>query len=373
MDTEYRIIEVPLERPLDELDEAAIQSLNQKVPKEELYLEDAGGSLLIYLNTLDTKLFESVISDLAEDSPLRKGLEGIRSIKSYGVKGGKMVFVGYDRERKVASRKDKVAMRGMYYYAQDHGFFKTNNEAPKEIVDSIVCGDSLEVLKGLPDNCVDIVITSPPYNFGLDYDSTTDHMDWDSYFDTLFAIFDECIRVTKYGGRLAINVQPLFSDYIPIHHIISDHFMKRKLIWRGEVLWEKHNYSCKYTAWGSWKSPSNPYMKYSWEFLEIFCKGELKKKGDSDNIDITGDEFKKWVYGKWDIAPERNMSKYGHPAMFPEGLVERTLKLFSYQGDLVLDPFNGAGTTTAVAKRLGRKYLGIDVSEKYCEIAKERL
>lgn len=145
------------------------------------------------------------------------------------------------------------------------------------------------------------------------------------------------------------------------------------MLWKGEILWEKNNYNCKYTAWGSWRSPSSPYLKYTWEFLEIFCKGDLIKKGDKDKIDITADEFKQWVVAKWNIAPERKMKEYGHPAMFPEHLVERALKLFSYRGDIILDPFNGVGTTTAVAHRLSRNYIGIDISKEYCNKAIERM
>ncbi|GAA9137770.1 hypothetical protein Taitung73_01880 [Helicobacter pylori] len=165
----------------------------------------------------------------------------------------------------------------------------------------------------------------------------------------------------------------MFSDYIPTHHFISKFFIDEGLIWKGEILWEKNNYNCKYCTWGSWKSPAAPYLKYSWEFIEIFCKNNLKKEGNKDSIDITDDEFKKWVYGKWNFAPERNMKQYGHDAMFPEELVKRCLKLFSYQNDIVLDPFNGAGTTTKVAKQLGRRFIGIDISEKYCEVARARL
>lgn len=177
----------------------------------------------------------------------------------------------------------------------------------------------------------------------------------------------------KPSGRFCLNVQPLFSDYIPTHHHFSKQLLDLGLLWKGEVLWDKHNYNCKYTAWGSWKSPSMPYLKYTWEFIEIFCKETHKKIGDPQNIDITGDQFKKWVYAKWDIAPERNMKKYKHPAMFPEELVARLLKLFSYKNDIVLDPFNGAGTTTAVAKRLNRRYLGIDISKEYCQKATQRI
>lgn len=149
--------------------------------------------------------------------------------------------------------------------------------------------------------------------------------------------------------------------------------MSKKLLWKGEILWEKNNYNCKYTAWGSWKSPSSPYLKYTWEFLEVFTKGTLLKKGDKSKIDITADEFKEFVVAKWSLAPERKMKDYGHPAMFPEKLVERALKLFSFQDDIILDPFNGVGTTTYVAKKLQRKYLGVDISPEYTKKAIQRI
>ncbi len=240
-----------------------------------------------------------------------------------------------------------------------------------------MCGDSEVLLKGLPDNCVDLVFTSPPYNFGLGYSDASvedgDAVDWESYFDKLFAVLDECVRVLKFGGRLVINVQPLFSDYIPSHHIISGHLMKRKMIWKGEILWEKNNYNCKYTAWGSWKSPSSPYLKYTWEFVEVFCKGDLRKTGRSEDADIDADSFKDWVVAKWSIAPERRMREYGHPAMFPEELARRVLLLFSFRGDTILDPFCGVGTTCVAARRSGRRFVGMDVSDTYCMTATKRL
>jgi DNA modification methylase len=149
--------------------------------------------------------------------------------------------------------------------------------------------------------------------------------------------------------------------------------MEKKMIWKGEILWEKNNYNCKYCAWGSWKSPSSPYLKYTWEFLEIFAKGDIKKSGTPENIDIQEDEFKRWVVAKWAIAPEKKMNYYDHPAMFPEELVTRALKLFSFEGDVVLDPFNGTGTTCVAAKKTRRRFLGIDISKKYCDIAEKRV
>jgi DNA modification methylase len=358
-----------------------IHSLNDEIENIDLFnsifkKEDA--DLIIDKNNIRLKLREidiNVLKSLVKKTNsqlLVDILKQIEAIKSYGLNNGKRNFVDYNKERKVKNRKQKEKNRGLYFYAQDNNFSRKDNELPKKYQNKIICGDSLEILKELPDNCIDIVFTSPPYNFGLDYSDNEDDHNWEKYFEKLFSIFDETIRVLKYGGRIIVNVQPLFSDYIPTHHIISKYFMDRKMIWKGEIIWEKNNYNCKYTAWGSWKSPSSPYLKYTWEFLEIFSKGDLKHQGKKENIDILAEEFKEYVIAKWSIAPERKMKDYGHPAMFPEKLVEQALKLFSFKNDVVLDPFNGVGTTTAVAKKLNRKYLGIDISEKYCKIAEKR-
>ena len=263
--------------------------------------------------------------------------------------------------------------RVKHYYANDHKFSKTNNQIPDKFTDTIICGDSHDVLKHLPDNCVDLIFTSPPYNFGKEYADTEDDLEWELYFDSLFSIFDECIRVIKYGGRIVVNIQPVFSDYIPTHHIISRYFMDKCMIWKGEIIWEKNNYNCAYTAWGSWKSPSSPYLKYTWEFLEVFCKGDVKKDGDSKNADIDEDSFKAWVEAKWVIAPAQDMQKFNHPAMFPEELADRVLRLFSFKGDMILDPFVGVGTTCLSARFNGRRYLGVDISHEYCQTAEDRL
>ena len=279
-----------------------------------------------------------------------------------------------NKERKVKNRASKEKTRG----GTKHLKKISSEKSTTILIDSlnkIVCGDSEKILRTFPDNFIDIIVTSPPYNFGLEYqgDNQKDTVKWEEYFNKLYNIWEQCLRVLKSGGRLCVNVQPLFSDYIPTHHIISDQLIELGFLWKGEIIWEKHNYNCKYTAWGSWKSPSMPYLKYTWEFVEIFCKESHKKPGNVENIDISGDEFKKWVYAKWDIAPESSMKKYHHPAMFPKELVKRLLKLFSYKDDIVLDPFNGAGTTTRVAYELKRRFIGIDISSQYCETAKKRL
>lgn len=256
-----------------------------------------------------------------------------------------------------------------------HAVHTSEPHAVRQYANSIICGDAIAVLPEIPDRSIDLIVTSPPYNFGHHYanDSMSDTHEWNDYFRRLGAIWRECYRALKPGGRMVVNIQPLFSDYIPTHHIISSQLLDLGFLWKAEILWEKNNYNAKYTAWGSWKSPSMPYLKYTWEFIEVFDKETHKKTGRKEDIDISGDEFKEWVFAKWAFPPEVKMRDYRHPAMFPEELPRRVIKLFSYRGDLVLDPFNGAGTTTLVACRSGRRFIGIDISPEYCETAVARL
>ena len=378
----YRCITLNSARALDADADQAVAALNRHFDPEDFFVTRNENALEVWLRQVDLKVLSEAVNNISTEYGNRGAISGIlpavEDIRSYGINGNKRLYVGYNKERKVADRKQKEQRRGKHYYANDHSFSQQNNPLPEEFTDRIICGDSETALKSLPDNCVDLVFTSPPYNFGLGYQDGNgsadgDATDWEAYFDKLFQVFDECIRALKYGGRIVVNVQPLFSDYIPSHHVISRYFMDKRLIWKGEILWEKNNYNCKYTAWGSWKSPSSPYLKYTWEFLEVFCKGELKKSGKPGNADIDPDSFKEWVVAKWSIAPERRMREFDHPAMFPEQLARRVMLLFSFRGDTVLDPFAGTGTTCVAARDNNRHFLGIDISPEYCKSAEARL
>ena len=278
------------------------------------------------------------------------------------------------RSEKVLDKEGKARVRQGSKNA-NKGFLTAEPPEIHSFVNRIICGDAQEALACIPDQSIDLIITSPPYNFGHTYaqDPHDDTHEWNEYFEKLLQVWKECERVLKPGGRIAVNVQPLFSDYVPTHHIISRQLARLGLLWKAEFLWEKHNYNAKYTAWGSWKSPSMPYIKYTWEFIEVFDKETHKKTGRREDIDITGDEFKEWVLGKWSFPPEIRMKDYEHPAMFPEELPRRLMKLFSYKNDIVLDPFNGAGTTSLVAWKQGRRFIGIDISEQYCDMALKRM
>ena len=370
--------EVSVDAPVGAALDPVLASLNRHFRPDDFQAVRDGSHLNLWLREVNLEELGAAVARLSERhaearTVLRAVSGAVDSVRSYGINGRKRLYVGYNAERKVVDRKAKEQRRGKHYYANDHAFGRRRNPLPDQFADTVICGDSEEVLKDVPDNSVDLVFTSPPYNFGLDYQSAGDTTNWEAYFEKLFRVFDECIRVLAFGGRIVVNVQPLFSDYIPSHHVISNYFMDRRLIWKGEILWEKNNYNCKYTAWGSWKSPASPYLKYTWEFLEVFCKGHLKKPGDRRNADIDAESFKKWVVAKWSIAPERKMKQYGHPAMFPEELARRVLLLFSFKGDVVLDPFAGVGTACVAARRIDRRFIGVDISPEYCDTARRRL
>ena len=127
-------------------------------------------------------------------------------------------------------------------------------------------------------------------------------------------------------------------------------------------------------AWcgNSWVSCSNPTIRRTHEYIICFSKGDWRLEGDSELSDMTKDEFCEYTLSTWFISPETRKIA-GHPASFPEELVKRLVKLFSYRGDLILDPFNGSGTTTYVAKKFARNYIGIDISKDYCQFARERI
>ena len=127
--------------------------------------------------------------------------------------------------------------------------------------------DCLEFMKKLPDNIIDCIITSIPYNFDRNYDTYDDKVDLKEYVDWLKLVFQECSRILKDDGRIFVNVQPIFTDNFPTHHIVSQILTDCGLTWGGEIIWEKNNYNCAYTTWGSWCSPSKPYLKYTWEYI----------------------------------------------------------------------------------------------------------
>jgi DNA modification methylase len=132
---------------------------------------------------------------------------------------------------------------------------------------------------------------------------------------------------------------------------------------RTEIIWYKQNIR-KRTAWGSWRSPFNPHILPSWEYVMIFHKRDWKLRGDRKKADITAKEFLKCSDGFWKIQPETR--RKDHPAPFPEELVYRLIKFYTYRDNVVLDAFGGTGIVALVALKTGRHFIHIDISKKYC-------
>lgn len=259
--------------------------------------------------------------------------------------------------------------------------------------DRLICGDCRDVLREIPEGSVHLAITSPPYNVGLDYDGHIDRMSYTEYLAWLLPVWRELHRVLVDGGRFALNVAPTsIKDFKPIHYDLAAQLRDLGFIMRTEILWYKQTMRRR-TAWGSWKSPRNPHIIPSWEYVLVFSKGSWTLEGDKNLADIAGEEFIKFSDGFWPIGPETKgrqpflkslypprrgretpkAKQHGHPAPFPEELIYRLIKFYSYRGNVVLDPFGGTGTVAVVAKKTGRHFIHVDVSKKYCQIATQRL
>ena len=237
--------------------------------------------------------------------------------------------------------------------------------------DRIIHGDAGAVLDRLPAASVHLAVTSPPYNVGIRYQGYDDDRTYDEYRRWLGGIGRSLLRVLVPGGRFALNVAPTsIKNFRPIHHDLARELQAAGYILRTEIIWYKQTMGRR-TAWGSWRSPSNPHIVPSWEYVLVFSKGQWKLPGDRSAIDITAKEFERFSDGFWRIPPERRRA--GHPAPFPEELIERLVKFYSYRGNVVLDMFGGTGTVAAVARRLGRHYLHIDSSPEYCAQAWDRV
>ncbi len=235
----------------------------------------------------------------------------------------------------------------------------------------LYCGDVLEVMKQIPSNSVHLAITSPPYNVGKNYDIHNDKMNYQEYLNWLYAVWKETKRVLVPGGRFALNIAPTgIKNFVPIHHDFANQLRKLGMIFRTEIIWYKQT-MLKRTAWGSFKSPSNPHIVPSWEYILIFSKDQPRLEGNTQDADITKEEFMKFSDGMWYIPPETQRN--GHPAPFPEELIYRLIKFYSFKGNTVLDMFGGTGTVAVVAAKTKRQFIHIDISKIYNNTTKKRL
>jgi site-specific DNA-methyltransferase (adenine-specific) len=227
-------------------------------------------------------------------------------------------------------------------------------------------------LEVLDDASIDLTVTSPPYNLDISYDGYADAVPYEVYLEWVSLWAAALLRVTRTTGRLCVNI-PLDSNKGGKRAVYADYV--RVLVdagWRYQttIVWNEQNISRR-TAWGSWLSPSAPFITAPVEMVGVFYKDNWKRPRGDKRTDLERDEFLAWTLGVWHFQGE-NPRKVGHPAPFPVELPRRLIKLYSYVGDVVLDPFLGSGTTAVAAKVLGRRCVGIDRSADYCAVAAKR-
>jgi modification methylase len=243
----------------------------------------------------------------------------------------------------------------------------------KPPLDQFLHGDVLEELARIPDNSVHLTVTSPPYNLGVDYTGYDDAREYGNFRRWLKEVWRELFRVTVRGGRFALNTAPTsISNYHPVQIDLTNDAREVGFEFRAQLVWYKQNMTAKRTAWGSFRRPSNPHVIPSWEYVDILQKYGPLLEGRKEDADITSKEFVDWSDGFWAIAPESSRPT-NHPSPFPEQLVERLAKFYSFQGNTILDPFGGSGTVAAVAKRTRRHFIYIDQADDYVEFARRRV
>lgn len=236
----------------------------------------------------------------------------------------------------------------------------------------LIYNDDILKTTALELSSIDLIVTSPPYNVDIQYNSHNDKMNYTAYLEFTRAWLERCYSFAKDDGRLCLNV-PLDKNKGGQQSVCADiTTIAKEVGWQyhSTIIWNEQNISRR-TAWGSWLSASAPYVIAPVEVIIILYKKYWKKLhvGESD---ITKQEFMDWTNGVWSFSGE-SKKRIGHPAPFPIELPRRCTKLFSYVNDLVLDPFLGSGTTLRACLEVGRRGVGVDIDKNYCELAKKRL
>ncbi|MGQ9920164.1 MAG: DNA-methyltransferase [Desulfobacca sp.] len=269
---------------------------------------------------------------------------------------------------------DASAYYGARLYAEllpaDAEQVSGEQELPREYENRIIC-HSAEKMPELPANCLHLMVTSPPYNVSKEYD---DDLSLQEYLALLRAVLVETYRVLVPGGRACINIANLGRrPYLPLTAFITNIMLEIGFRMRGEIIWHKGAAAGTSMAWGSWQSAANPVLRDVHEYILVFSKGSFsrQKPPDRENT-ISKEQFLEWTKSVWTMSPE-SAKKVGHPAPFPVELPYRLLHLYTFRGDVVLDPFMGSGTTAIAALQTGRRYVGYEINPTYAALAERRL
>ncbi|MFH1185753.1 MAG: site-specific DNA-methyltransferase [Chloroflexota bacterium] len=253
---------------------------------------------------------------------------------------------------------------------QDQAMPYAENPPAPDNLDRIF-NKSAEQMHELPHDSVHLMVTSPPYNVGKDYD---EDLSLDEYLTFLKRVWEEVYRVLVPGGRACINVANLGrKPYIPLHTFMIRDLLDMDFLMRGEIIWDKGASSSASTAWGSWQSASNPTLRDAHEYILVFSKGNYRRERPDGRKDtITKEEFLEFTKSVWAFSAE-SARKVGHPAPFPVELPYRLIQLYTFEGEVILDPFMGSGQTALAALRSGRRYVGYETNPAYVRLAEARI
>ena len=241
---------------------------------------------------------------------------------------------------------------------------------PPEVLNKIFCKSS-EQMEEIPNDSVHLMVTSPPYNVSKEYD---EDLTLDEYRELLKKVFNETYKKLVVGGRACINIANVGrKPYIPLHSFIIKDMLDIGFLMRGEILWNKSSSAGVSTAWGSWQSPKNPTLRDIHEYIMVFSKGSFSRfNSKNKKSTISKKEFLEFTKSIWNFQAE-SAKRVNHPAPFPVELPYRCIQLFSFRGDVVLDPFVGSGSTSIAALRTERNFIGYDNNQKYVDTALRRI
>ena len=244
------------------------------------------------------------------------------------------------------------------------------NKIPDEFLNRIFCKSS-EDMSELPSNSVHLVVTSPPYNVGKEYD---EDLDLNEYREFLKRVFREVKRVLVPGGRLCINIANLGrKPYLPLHIYIIQDMLELGFLMRGEIIWKKAGGGSPSTAWGSWLSAKNPTLRDQHEYILVFSKDTFTRQNPfGRKSTISREEFLEFTKSVWTF-PAVSAKEIGHPAPFPVELPYRLIQLYTFEGEVVLDPFMGSGQTAIASLKSKRFYVGYEIVPEYVELAQKRI
>jgi len=244
------------------------------------------------------------------------------------------------------------------------------NPIPSEFLNKIFCKSS-EEMKELPDNSVHLMVTSPPYNVGKEYDENLTLIEYRAF---LKRVWGEVKRVLVPGGRVCINIANLGrKPYIPLHAFIVEDMLDLGFLMRGEVIWNKASSASSSTAWGSWLSAANPTLRDIHEYILVFSNDTFRRKNNHNRKNtISKQEFLEFTKSVWTF-PAEPARKVEHPAPFPVELPYRLIQLYTYEGEVILDPFMGSGQAAIAAIKTKRHYVGYEIDEKYVKLAERRI